>query len=350
MDAITNRWGVAFVRHKPARYLGQVKLPAEELGAEPPAASQRSGALNRAASTQPRFLTSTDEEAAVAPAGGRLTRFASQAGSHVDLPALAHCDRSGAGAEAAQPWSRARNKLFWAVAAALHERHQPSKAPATLAEAYEMFFALSPAPAEAAEAVAALLQLIATAREPPCIAALEALGVRASLPQLPGWGVLFTERDFRVHCIHSTLPGAHEQHAAHFPSLIPAISRPPNLATDPPSGRRPLAEWLRCETGPKHRYRVDLVTGNRLWARYCTRLLTAARSEAGTELDPYSLQYAVGHALAAQDWGADKPLHSPLLRGQAARRTRLQRARCCLAVFPRTDGNCGVAAQACSPL
>ena len=76
------------------------------------------------------------------------------------------------------------------------------------------------------------------------------------------------------------------------------------------------AEWLRCDTASKHRFRVDTATGNRLWARYCIKLLTACRSEPGTEMDSYSLKHVVGHAIAAQDWGARNASARPWMRAQ----------------------------------
>lgn len=50
-----------------------------------------------------------------------------------------------------------------------------------------------------------LVDVLLAAREPPSLMLLEELGVRSQLEHLPGWGVLFYERDYCVHLLHRSL-------------------------------------------------------------------------------------------------------------------------------------------------
>ena len=50
-----------------------------------------------------------------------------------------------------------------------------------------------------------LIDILLAAREPPSLMLLEELGVRSQLERLPGWGVLFYERDYCVHVLHRSL-------------------------------------------------------------------------------------------------------------------------------------------------
>lgn len=95
------------------------------------------------------------------------------------------------------------SKVFCTVATALHESSRtaagggpPAAPPQTLAQGYLAFFERNwPAEGSPAEAeLRRLLQILMAAREPPSVAALEALGARRALSLLPGWGTLFQER------------------------------------------------------------------------------------------------------------------------------------------------------------
>lgn len=90
------------------------------------------------------------------------------------------------------------SRLLRAVCAELALRHEgpiASRAlppPATLSEAYALAFDLGwPAPGAARERATRLVQLLVAAREPPSVAALERLGVREALEDLPLFGFLF---------------------------------------------------------------------------------------------------------------------------------------------------------------
>jgi hypothetical protein len=96
--------------------------------------------------------------------------------------------------------------------------------PRTLQRAYQAWFdCYWPQEAAAARAVAELLRLLVTSREPPSLSLLDALGMRAVLPALPGWGVLFQEREcvppVPLFCCPHAAPAAR----AHRPA--PAASR-----------------------------------------------------------------------------------------------------------------------------
>lgn len=104
---------------------------------------------------------------------------------------------------------KAGHKVFCVVARALFDAHccataaaaaaaapaAPFRVPGSLGEAYASLFELG-WPKEAADTVSVtkLLQVLLAAREPPTVAALELLGVRAALPLLPGYGTLFQVR------------------------------------------------------------------------------------------------------------------------------------------------------------
>ena len=55
------------------------------------------------------------------------------------------------------------------------------------------------------EKPSALINILLTARQPPALSLLEAMGVREQRTALPGWGVLFYERDYCVHLLHKSL-------------------------------------------------------------------------------------------------------------------------------------------------
>lgn len=89
------------------------------------------------------------------------------------------------------------SKVFCTLASAILSRFPAAAGqppPASLCAAYKMAFELESeqlGAAANAPAVARLLQLLVSAREPPSVAALAALGARNALPFLPFWGVLF---------------------------------------------------------------------------------------------------------------------------------------------------------------
>ena len=91
--------------------------------------------------------------------------------------------------------AHASSKVYCTVAAELWRRHLPPAPlpppPASIAAAYEVFFTQA---GPLGRGCTRLLQLLMAAREPPSVAQLEALEVRAFLPYLPGWGILFQAR------------------------------------------------------------------------------------------------------------------------------------------------------------
>ena len=78
----------------------------------------------------------------------------------------------------------------------------PSAAAGSVDEAYAAFF--TGATGDAAP-VARLLSVLMAARQPPSMAQLESLGVRSACASLPGWGLLFEEREHCLHVLHKSL-------------------------------------------------------------------------------------------------------------------------------------------------
>ena len=98
-----------------------------------------------------------------------------------------------------------REQVYCTAATALFLLRPEAPAPATLADVYCAFFDHASAGwggdggeggrgGAGPEETRLLLQLLMAARQPPSVAALELLGVRQTLPCLPGWGVLFQAR------------------------------------------------------------------------------------------------------------------------------------------------------------
>ena len=111
-----------------------------------------------------------------------------------------------------------------------------------------------------------LVNILLAAREPPSLMLLEELGVRSQLERLPGWGVLFYERDFCVHVLHRSLaewlldPGRSGAHAANIASGHAAWVKVLTAQ---------LAAWLdgggRAPVSGHYLYRVVAATSK--WAR-----------------------------------------------------------------------------------
>ena len=77
---------------------------------------------------------------------------------------------------------------------------EPLAAPPTLDAAYSAFFSSSTLLHHAAA-----LAMLAASRQPQSLADLEAMGMRSAVLALPGWGVLFVEREHRVHLLHRSI-------------------------------------------------------------------------------------------------------------------------------------------------
>ena len=164
-------------------------------------------------------------------------------------------------------------KVFCTVAAALLKQNPVAAAPDSLAAAYAAIFEHGwPKDAGQGAEVKRLLEILMAAREPPSVAALEQLGVRGALSLLPGWTVLFTERDFHVYSIHKS-----------------------------------LAEWLKGgiqdeDSDPSHeRFVVDVRAGDRALAAHCSQLVKVGR-DLSASVDGYALRYIIQHLTAAHEW------------------------------------------------
>ena len=77
---------------------------------------------------------------------------------------------------------------------------EPRAAPPTLDAAYAAFFSSS-----ALVQHAAVLSMLAASRQPQSLADLEAMRLRGAVTALPGWGVLFVEREHKVHLLHRSV-------------------------------------------------------------------------------------------------------------------------------------------------
>ena len=108
-----------------------------------------------------------------------------------------------------------------------------------------------------------LIDILLAAREPPSLMLLKELGVRGALEQLPGWGVLFYERDFCVHMLHKS-----------------------------------LAEWL-LEPGRSGVNTADVARGHAAWATLLSAQLSAWLDSSGRA--PVSGHYIYRNVLAHLD-------------------------------------------------
>ena len=70
-------------------------------------------------------------------------------------------------------------------------------------DAYAAYAAIFSAPLDAAARRA--LAVVVTARQPPTVAVLHAMGALEGCRRLPGWGALFVEREHRVQPLHKSL-------------------------------------------------------------------------------------------------------------------------------------------------
>ena len=79
--------------------------------------------------------------------------------------------------------------------------HELPPPPRTTDDAYRLWFELQPP----SEAVQRLLGLTMAAREPLSSAQLDSLGLLAARDGLPGWGLLFEDREHLLQTLHLTL-------------------------------------------------------------------------------------------------------------------------------------------------
>ena len=109
---------------------------------------------------------------------------------------------------------------------ALLRSQAPGVAFASVDAAYAAFFDAATVHAD----VTRLLSILMAAQQPPSLALLEALGARNACKALPGWGLLFQEREHCVHVLHKS-----------------------------------LAEWLQ-DRGRSGTHAVDVAAGHGKWA------------------------------------------------------------------------------------
>lgn len=150
--------------------------------------------------------------------------------------------------------------------------------PRTLQEAYLRWFETEwpdtdTGDPEAETGVRRLLALLVTAREPPTVAQLAALGARDALSRLPGHSVLFHARNFRVHFIHSSLG-----------EFLTSPATPARFRADPAAGHAAWAELLVPRGAPSP--------------------LGGRRKEAASAaLDDYAVRYTLHHV--GEGWAGD---------------------------------------------
>lgn len=149
-------------------------------------------------------------------------------------------------------------------------------------------------------------QVLLAACEPPSIAALELLGVRGHLTDLPGWGTLFHESDFHVQMLHKSLA---EFLRGESLASVGACDGP--AATGGGGGGGGGGAGSRAPAALV----VDVRSGHRLWAAHCARLALGQR-DLSAPPDAYALRYAIrhlaaAHALADGAEGAGTPLATP---------------------------------------
>jgi hypothetical protein len=144
---------------------------------------------------------------------------------------------------------------------ALLKTERPSLSFATVDAAYAGIFAAAiPGPA-VADCVSRLLSILMAARQPPSMAQLAALGVRAACAALPGWRLLFQEREHCVHVLHKS-----------------------------------LAEWLQ-DASRSGQHAVDVAAGHRAWAELLTTQLRQWLELGTPALAPPKGSYAYAHLL-----------------------------------------------------
>ena len=108
-----------------------------------------------------------------------------------------------------------------------------------------------------------LLPILMAAQQPPSMALLEALGVRSACAALPGWGLLFEERDHCVHVLHKS-----------------------------------LSEWL-LDRSRSRNHVVDVAAGHRAWSELLSTQLRPWLESGAPAPPPGS--YAYAHALLHLD-------------------------------------------------
>ncbi len=104
------------------------------------------------------------------------------------------------GADAAAAGAPGHAPLLRTLRAELAAARPGAAPPGSLDDAYAAFFCAADLAAHA-RALAALV----AARQPPALADLEAMRLRAAVRALPGWGTLFIEREHRVHLLHRSV-------------------------------------------------------------------------------------------------------------------------------------------------
>jgi WD40 repeat protein len=165
----------------------------------------------------------------------------------------------------------------------LQQRLPAGAAEHSIDAAYQAIF--QAASSEQAHGTNVLLAIVLSARQPPSMAQLEALGVRGACASLPGWGFLFHEREHCVHLLH-----------------------------------RSLAEWLTDATR-SGRFTVDAAVGHAVWAEHCNEQLRAWMEPASDSpgcapaAPPPAGSYMYAHALPHFDAaGRDDEARTLLLR------------------------------------
>ena len=134
-----------------------------------------------------------------------------------------------------------------------------SDTPGDVDAAYALFFDAAPPD----ERCRRLVDVLLAARQPPSLMLLEELGMRAALPSLPGWGVLFYARDFCVHILH-----------------------------------RSVSDWL-LDARRSGAHACDVEAGHATWSDLLSKQLSRWLSDGGAA--PPSDSYVYAHALAHLD-------------------------------------------------
>ena len=103
----------------------------------------------------------------------------------------------------------ADSKVYQLVVRELLRREGGSLAdvppPSDVDAAYRMWFDRAPASSRRSDGVRRLLAIVLASREPLSSAHIDRLGLRASCQELPGWTLLFEERDHRLQTVHLSL-------------------------------------------------------------------------------------------------------------------------------------------------